>query len=56
LLEDALEHLDDVEGKCIIDFLMRPENEWTIVAVSLSSYFKSNVGRVLEMKNGKFIQ
>jgi ABC-type bacteriocin/lantibiotic exporter with double-glycine peptidase domain len=56
LLEDALEHLDDVEGKCIIDFLMRPENEWTIVAVSLSSYFKSKVGRVLEMKNGKFIQ
>lgn len=56
LLEDALEHLDDDERKIIIDFLVKPENEWTIVAVSSSSYFKSKVNRVLEMKNGQFIQ
>ena len=56
LLEDALEHLDDDERKLIIDFLVKPENEWTIVAVSSSSYFKSKVDRVLEMKNGQFIQ
>ncbi|MFT7153778.1 MAG: ABC-type bacteriocin/lantibiotic exporter with double-glycine peptidase domain [Alteromonas macleodii] len=56
LLEDALEHLDDTEHKSIIDFLVLPENEWTIVAVSSSDYFKSKVERVLEMKNGQFSQ
>ncbi|MGB1317369.1 MAG: peptidase domain-containing ABC transporter, partial [Flavobacteriales bacterium] len=56
LLEDALEHLDDTERKAIIDFLVKPENEWTIVAVSSSSYFQSKVQRVLEMKNGQFTQ
>lgn len=54
LLEDSLEHLDDEERKSIVDFLVNPSNEWTIVAVSSDKYFQSRVDRVLEMKNGQF--
>jgi len=56
LLEDALEHLDDVECKTIIDFLVKPENKWTMVSVSSNAYFQSKADRVLEMKNGQIEQ
>ena len=56
LLEDALEHLDEIDKKAIVDFLVKPENGWTIVAVSCDDYLQSKVGRVLNMKNGQFTQ
>lgn len=55
LLEDALEHLDDEERRSIVDFLVKKEHDWTIVAVSASSYFQSKVDRVVQMDNGCFI-
>ncbi|MBP9151601.1 MAG: ATP-binding cassette domain-containing protein [Flavobacteriales bacterium] len=56
LLEDALEHLDEVEKRSIVDFLVSPENKWTIIAVSDCDYFQSKVDRVIQMKNGQFTQ
>jgi ABC-type bacteriocin/lantibiotic exporter with double-glycine peptidase domain len=40
LLEDALEHLDEIDKKAIVDFLVKPENGWTIVAVSCDDYLQ----------------
>lgn len=55
LLEDALEHLDKDERKSIVDFLLRKENDWTIVAVSSDSYFQSKVDKVIDMQDGCFM-
>ncbi|MCB0755784.1 MAG: ABC transporter ATP-binding protein, partial [Flavobacteriales bacterium] len=55
LLEDALEHLDDEERRSIVDFLVKKEHDWTIVAVSANAYFQSKVDRVVQMYNGCFI-
>lgn len=55
LLEDALEHLDESERKDIVDFLLKKENDWTIVAVSADPYFQSKANRVYEMENGCFV-
>ena len=54
LLEDALEHLDEKEKKAAVDFLIKPEHDWTIVAVSADSYFQSKADRVITMNSGCF--
>lgn len=56
LLEDALEHLDELEKQSIVDFLISKENKWTIIAVSDCNYFHSKADRVIQMKNGQFTQ
>ena len=55
LLEDALEHLDSEERKSIVDFLLRKENDWTIVAVSSDPYFQSKADKVIDMQDGCFM-
>ncbi len=55
LLEDALEHLDSQERKSIVDFLLRKENDWTIVAVSSDPYFQSKADKVIDMQDGCFM-
>lgn len=55
LLEDALEHLDEADRKVIVDFLVKKENDWTIIAVSADNYFRSKADKVIEMKDGSFI-
>lgn len=57
LLEDSLEHLDEIESKSIVDFLLNPINDWTIVAVSDNPYFCEKSDRRAVMENGelKFI-
>jgi ABC-type bacteriocin/lantibiotic exporter with double-glycine peptidase domain len=54
LLEDALEHLDEAERKDIVDFLVKKENDWTIVAVSADPYFQSKADKVINMEDGCF--
>jgi ABC-type bacteriocin/lantibiotic exporter with double-glycine peptidase domain len=56
LLEDALEHLDEIEKQSIVDFLISKENKWTIIAVSDCNYLHSKADRVIQMKNGQFTQ
>ena len=55
LLEDALEHLDEAERNTIVDFLLEPENDWTIVAVSADPYFQSKASKVMKMEDGCFV-
>ncbi|MFM1874951.1 MAG: hypothetical protein RL266_688 [Bacteroidota bacterium] len=54
LLEDSLEHLDDNERRSVVDFLVSPENDWTIVAASADNYFRSKADKVIEMQEGCF--
>lgn len=53
LLEDAMEHLDSNERRNIIDFLLQPENDWTLIAVSADEYLRSRADRIAEMKDGQ---
>ena len=55
LLEDALEHLDELERRRIIDFLFNAEHPWTVVAVSGSSYVGDKANRTIVMEEGKVI-
>jgi ABC-type bacteriocin/lantibiotic exporter with double-glycine peptidase domain len=55
LLEDAFEHLDINERHEIIDFLLKPEHPWTVVAVSSDEYLEQVVDRKIIMKDGKII-
>lgn len=52
LLEDAFEHLDTIDRRKIIDFLMDKKNRWTLVSVSADSYLASKCDRVLVMDDG----
>jgi ABC-type bacteriocin/lantibiotic exporter with double-glycine peptidase domain len=53
LLEDAFEHLDEEDRSEIIDFLMDPANDWTIVAVSSNKYLASKVDRRVYLDDGR---
>lgn len=55
LLEDALEHLDESDRRAIVDFLVKKEHDWTIVAISANHYFQSKVDRIIRMDDGCFI-
>lgn len=55
LLEDALEHLGENDRRSIVDFLVKKEHHWTIVAVSANQYFQSKADRVIRMDDGRFI-
>ena len=52
LLEYAFEHLDLVERKKIVDFLMDKSNNWTIVAVSNDDYIAQKADKIGIMENG----
>ncbi|MFT4660241.1 MAG: ABC-type bacteriocin/lantibiotic exporter with double-glycine peptidase domain [Patiriisocius sp.] len=53
LLEDALEHVDTLERRRIIDFLFDKRNPWTIISVSNSEYMSEKADRVLILSEGK---
>lgn len=55
LLEDAFEHLEEKDRKCIIDFLTKEENNWTLVAVSSDAYMAEICGQLVVMEKGKII-
>ncbi|MGB0422804.1 MAG: peptidase domain-containing ABC transporter [Flavobacteriales bacterium] len=55
LLEDAFEHLDEIEKRSIIDFLFDKKHPWTVVAVSSSSYLSKQATRIITMNKGQVI-
>ncbi len=55
LIEDAFEHLDEVDRRKIIDFLTADENEWTMVTVSADPYVARRSDKIFEVKDGKII-
>jgi ABC-type transport system involved in cytochrome bd biosynthesis fused ATPase/permease subunit len=55
LITDHLNKLDPVEGKQIIDFLVSPENPWTLIVISNQAEVASKCDRVVLMKDGQII-
>jgi len=55
LLEYAFEHLDLIERKKIVDFLMDKSNTWTIVAVSNDDYLAQKADKIGIMENGTIV-
>lgn len=56
LLEDALDHVEEVERKQIIDFLAAKENGWTLIAVSDDPHMAERCNKVALMGDGKIVQ
>ncbi len=55
LIEDAFEHLDEVDRRKIIDFLFAKENEWTMVTISADPYVAKKSNIIFEMSDGQII-
>ncbi len=56
LIEDVLKEIDGKDRLEIIQFLMRPENPWTVVAVSSDPEMAKLSDRIIIMDEGKIIQ
>ncbi len=56
LLRDALQHIDQKDGKDIMDFLTSTENPWTLVAVSSDLRFAKRCSRMIIMDKGRIKQ
>ncbi len=56
LLEDALSQFNEKEAQEIIDFLVKPENPWALIAVSSNPYWKNKCKTVITLKNGAIIK
>ncbi|KGO80240.1 ABC transporter ATP-binding protein [Flavobacterium beibuense F44-8] len=54
-LEEPTISMDPQSAKKIIDFLISPENKWTIVISSVDEYWKKACKRQIEMENGQVI-
>ncbi|MFN1836164.1 peptidase domain-containing ABC transporter [Balneola sp. MJW-20] len=53
ILEDPFEHLFDEEKERLVDFLVREENNWSIVTVSSDYYLASCCDRIAIMDDGR---
>jgi len=54
-LEDPLDKMDVDKANEIIDFIMSDENNWTVIVISKSDYWKQKCNRVLKLEKGKLI-
>ncbi|HRG57682.1 MAG TPA: ABC transporter ATP-binding protein [Bacteroidia bacterium] len=53
LLENHIDLIEEEEGKKIVDFLTDKSNQWTLIAISNSTYIQSKSDVVIEMKDGE---
>ncbi len=53
--EDPTDTMDKEAAEEIIDFIMAPENHWTVVVTSKNKYWKAKATRVVSMENGMII-
>lgn len=51
LMEDPLQFVGDEEKNKIIDYIMDPERNWTVIVVADYAYWKTKSTQVLELKN-----
>lgn len=54
-LEDPTHKMDEKTSEKIIDFILSPENDWTVVAVSKNKIWKSRSTRVITIGGGTII-
>lgn len=52
LLENVFEAITDSESRQIVDFLIRPDQPWTLIALSNNSYLASKVDKIGLMDKG----
>ncbi|MFL9845526.1 peptidase domain-containing ABC transporter [Flavobacterium rhizosphaerae] len=55
-LENPLDKIDITTANKIIDFLLSPENRWTVIVSSVNNYWKSKCERIIVMNNGKIVE
>ncbi|MCB9244974.1 MAG: ABC transporter ATP-binding protein [Flavobacteriales bacterium] len=53
LLEEALEHIDPMDRREIIDYLTHPDKPWTLIAVTTDPYLVEKCGKILILKEGR---
>lgn len=55
-LEEPTISMDPDTARKIIDFLVNPENDWTIIVSSIDSYWRTACNREIDMNNGEIIK
>ena len=55
-LEEPTIRMDPSASRQIIDFLVRPENSWTIIGSSIDEYWKKACNREIDMNNGEIVR
>uniref|UniRef100_UPI004049C15D ATP-binding cassette domain-containing protein n=1 Tax=Gelidibacter sp. TaxID=2018083 RepID=UPI004049C15D len=53
ILEEPLEHLEEIETKDIIDYLSDPKHQWAIVVVSRNSYWETKCNTIVLLNKGQ---
>ncbi len=56
LLEDPTDKIDTETARKIIDFLMSPQNKWTVIVSSVNSYWENSCNRQIVMENGEIVE
>lgn len=54
-LEDPTHKMDDVASAKIIDFILSPENNWTVIAVSKNTTWRSKSTRIITVGDGTIV-
>ncbi|HQT22226.1 MAG: ABC transporter ATP-binding protein/permease [Sphingobacteriales bacterium 17-39-43] len=55
-LEEPTISMDPRAARQIIDFLVSPENSWTIIVSSIDEYWKKACNREIDMNNGEIVR
>jgi ABC-type multidrug transport system ATPase subunit len=55
-LEEPTISMDPKAARQIIDFLVREENDWTIIVSSIDEYWIKVCNREIDMNNGEIIR
>jgi ABC-type bacteriocin/lantibiotic exporter with double-glycine peptidase domain len=55
LLEDALDKMDEIDANEVIDFIMDPSNNWTVIVTSKNKHWKQKSSRVIAIDKGIII-
>lgn len=55
-LEEPTISMDPSASRQIIDFLVSPENSWTIIVSSIDEYWKMACNREIDMNNGEIVR
>jgi ABC-type bacteriocin/lantibiotic exporter with double-glycine peptidase domain len=53
--ENPTDNMDEDVANQIIDFILSPENKWTVIVSSKNERWKSSCSRVITLDNGKII-
>jgi len=55
-LEEPTISMDPKAARQIIDFLVNPENDWTVIVSSIDEYWIKACNREIDMNNGEIVR